>query len=223
MLHIPTRNRLLTVFGALALAAGFVLGGAAPAANAHDSVLSTVPSDTEHIDLAPGTVSMRFTDDVMQLGAVILVVDSAGTDWGDGEPALDGPTATLAVDPALPDGAYQVRWRVVSVDGHPISGTFDFTVGDATASPPARTDAAAPVVTAPTAPAVAVGTAGDSSTASGGGLPVGVTALIGAIVGLGLFLAIVALRRRRAASAPPPLASGTEHPHSHTSTETDTP
>ena len=28
------------------------------------------PFDTEHIDLAPATVSMRFTDDIMQLGAI---------------------------------------------------------------------------------------------------------------------------------------------------------
>ena len=39
-------------------------------------------------------------------------------------------TATL---PADLDGDYQVRWRAVSSDGHPIEGTIDFGVGaDAT-------------------------------------------------------------------------------------------
>ncbi|TFB75886.1 copper resistance protein CopC [Cryobacterium glaciale] len=194
MLHFHARNRLLTGLGALALAAAFAIGGAAPAASAHDSVLATVPSDTEHVDLAPATVSMRFTDDIMQLGAVMLVVDAAGTDWAVGEPALDGPTATLAVDPALPDGAYQVRWRVVSADGHPISGTFDFSVGSGRAAAP-TTDAAAPAFTTPTDSSVA------ASAPSPDGLPIGVTALIGAAVGLGLFLGILAIERRRAASA----------------------
>lgn len=223
MRTIPTRNRLLAVAGALALTAGFVLGSAAPAANAHDFVLSTVPADTEHVDLAPSTVSMRFTDDIMQLGAIVLVVDSAGTDWAEGEPVLDGPTATLAVDPALPDGAYQVRWRVVSADGHPISGTFDFTVGDVGTPPASPAATAAPIVATPTTPATVGSAETDSAIPSGGALPIGVIALIGALVGLGLFLGILALSRRHTAVAVPPLVGETEHNPSHTSTETDTP
>jgi hypothetical protein len=231
MRTIHTRNRLLAVFGALALAAGLALVGAAPPASAHDSVLSTAPADTQHVDLAPETVSMRFTDDIMQLGAIVLVVDSAGTDWAEGEPVLDGPTATLAVDPALPDGAYQVRWRVVSADGHPISGTFDFTVGDADAPPPATADAtgeatgeaAAPAVTTPTDSASDGSVTADPTAATAGGLSIGVIALIGAIVGLGVFFGVVALSRRHAASASPPPAGDTEHPPSRTTTETDTP
>ncbi|WP_105035240.1 copper resistance CopC family protein [Cryobacterium aureum] len=190
MLHFHARNRLLAGLGALTLAAAFAIGSAAPAASAHDSVLATVPSDTEHVDLAPAAVSMRFTDDIMQLGAIMLVVDSAGTDWGTGEPALDGPTATVAVDPALPDGAYQVRWRVVSADGHPISGTFDFSVGDASAAAP-TTDAAAPVFITPIDSSVV------ASTPSEDGMPLGVTALIGAVIGLGIFLGVRAFIRRR--------------------------
>ncbi|SEM86153.1 copper resistance protein CopC [Cryobacterium sp. TMT1-3] len=194
MHHFPARNRLLAGLGALALAATFAIGGAAPAASAHDSVLATVPSNTEHVDLAPATVSMRFTDDIMQLGAIMLVVDSAGTDWAQGEPALDGPTASVAVDPALPDGGYQVRWRVVSADGHPISGTFDFSVGSGASAAP-TTDAATPAVSTAPDPSMA------ASAPSPAGLPVGVTALLGAVVGLGLFLGILALTRRHAASA----------------------
>jgi hypothetical protein len=32
----------------------------------------------------------------------------------------------------MPEGSYQVRWRVVSSDGHPISGSFEFAVGQKT-------------------------------------------------------------------------------------------
>ncbi len=202
MFSLPARKRPLAVLSALALTAAFALTGVAAPASAHDSVLSTTPADAEHVDAAPETVSIRFTDDIMQLGAVTLVVDSAGTDWVAGAPTLDGPTATLALDPSLPDGAYQVRWRVVSADGHPISGTFDFTVGDASAAPTPTTDASAPAVTTPTDPAVSGSeTGGSSSGSADAGLPIGVTALIGAIAGLGLFLGIFALRRRHAASA----------------------
>lgn len=211
MLSFPARNRLLAGLGVLALAAAFTIGGVAPAASAHDSVASTVPSDTEHVDLAPATVSMRFTDNIMQLGAIMLVVDSAGTDWSAGEPALDGPTATLAVDPALPDGAYQVRWRVVSADGHPISGTFDFSVGDASAVATPTTDAAAPVITTPTDSNVVTT---NTAASTGGGLPIGVTALIGALVGLGLFLGVVALTRRAASARQRTNPPTTETTHS---------
>jgi len=201
MLHIHARERLLLLFGALALAVAFTLTGVAAPASAHDSVLSTTPSDAEHLDTAPETVSMRFTDDIMQLGAVMLVVDGSKTDWAKGLPTLDGPTATLALDPDLPDGAYQARWRVVSADGHPISGTFDFTVGDVSAAPAPTANAGAPAdpgkATSNEAPEA---DAGGRSAGSDTGVPLGITALIGAISGLALFLGIYALGRRRRAS-----------------------
>jgi len=45
--------------------------------------------------------------------------------------------AVIAPVDALGPGTYKVEWRVVSADGHPVDGTFSFTVGDTTVSAPA--------------------------------------------------------------------------------------
>ena len=49
---------------------------------------------------------------------------------------------TQAVQPGAPAGRYTVTWRVTSIDGHPVSGSFGFT---ATAAAPGHRPQAAPV------------------------------------------------------------------------------
>jgi hypothetical protein len=46
------------------------------------------------------------------------------------EYSISGTSITQPL-PALDDGAYTLNWRVVSEDGHPISGSIGFTVGEA--------------------------------------------------------------------------------------------
>jgi hypothetical protein len=49
--------------------------------------------------------------------------------------------------PDVPNGAYNVGWHVVSDDGHPVGGTFTFTVASPAAQPqpaPAPATAASP-------------------------------------------------------------------------------
>ena len=46
-----------------------------------------------------------------------------------GRPAPDLALARPAASPGLPRGAYSVRWRVVSNDGHLVSGVLAFAVG----------------------------------------------------------------------------------------------
>lgn len=119
----------------LALAAAAVLASAVPA-SAHDQLVSSTPGDGERLDSAPSTVSMSFSGDLLVLdseltGAVVLVVDESGTDWVTGEVTVDANTVTAQLDPGMPEAGYQVRWQVVSEDGHPISGVIPFTIGDA--------------------------------------------------------------------------------------------
>ncbi|MFC5930590.1 copper resistance CopC family protein [Cryobacterium melibiosiphilum] len=192
------------VFGAVTAVALLLPMALAAPASAHDQVTSTVPAEGEHLDTAPTEVSMTFTSDILEIGAIMLVVDTHGEDWADGQPHLDGDSAVQALTDGVPDGAYQVRWRVVSADGHPISGTVDFTVGIATTP----TDAAG---TEPTSPAAAIGgvTTGpgtdpvtDQAAAQTivNDFPLWLTSLIGASVGLGIYLLTVFRRRPRTTS-----------------------
>ncbi len=136
------------------VAAAFLFGSAAPAF-AHDQLVSSTPAESARLASAPTEISLEFSDRVLTVGAVVLLVDQDGTEWVNAAPELDGPQVSVPVDSDLPDGNYEVRWRVVSSDGHPISSVIPFTVGDGapTSDPAAPSN---PTATTPAPPSEAV-------------------------------------------------------------------
>ena len=94
----------------------------------------------------PGTVSLETNDELLEVedGAVIQVHGPDGRFYSDGCTAVAGPSAETQVVLGAP-GEYTVAWKVVSTDGHPISGTWAFTwqpadgveLGDGSEEPPA--------------------------------------------------------------------------------------
>ncbi len=124
---------------AAVLAALLITTTSAPAF-AHESLASSSPTEGQQFDAAPQQVELVFTDEVLPEGAVIAVVDDAGEDWVDGEATIEGSTVTVPLVADMPDASYEVQWRVVSGDGHPISSTIPFAVGDAEVSAEAHDD-----------------------------------------------------------------------------------
>lgn len=118
-------------WGVAAFAALVLITTTAAPAVAHDELLSSTPSSGQALDVAPETVELNFSADVMTLGAAIIVVDASGTDWAASEPEVDHGTVSVPIKPDMPVAGYEIRWRVVSSDGHPISGIIPFTIGDA--------------------------------------------------------------------------------------------
>jgi methionine-rich copper-binding protein CopC len=116
----------------LTVAVVAMLATAAPA-SAHDKLISSDPASDQKLAEAPTTVSLTFSADVLDMGAAVVVSDASGTDWVSTTPTIDGPTVTATLEEGLPDAGYEIRWRVVSSDGHPITGVVPFTVGDGTA------------------------------------------------------------------------------------------
>lgn len=122
----PTRAlRALTV--ALAAGAFLTLASAQPAV-AHDELLGSTPEPGQVLDAAPEAVELTFSNNVIEVGTVIEVVDHHDEAVETGETVVLGPEVSATL-PADLSGDYQVRWRVVSSDGHPIEGTIDFGVG----------------------------------------------------------------------------------------------
>lgn len=114
---------------AVALAAGALLGLAnAPAAFAHDELVSSSPEPGQVLETSPAEVKLTFSDDIIPVGTAIEVVDHHGETIESGEAVVAGPDVTATL-PADLEGEYQVRWRAVSSDGHVIDGTIDFGVG----------------------------------------------------------------------------------------------
>ncbi|ALX66039.1 hypothetical protein AB663_000905 [Microbacterium sp. XT11] len=185
------------------LAAIAVIATAAPA-SAHDQLIVSTPSDGEQLAAAPSSVSLTFSGDLLVLdeastGAVVLVVDASGTDWVTGAVTVSGSEVTAELAPDMPVGGYQVRWQVVSEDGHPVSGVIPFAVGDsAPMVAPSRTDTGgAPSADSPT---VATDQIADESS---GALRMLLVGGIGAAVAVLLLVIVrIVLRPRTAAATP---------------------
>lgn len=96
----------------------------------------------------------------------------------------------------MPDAGYEVQWRVVSGDGHPISSTIPFAVGDAEVSTETHDDGHSSHSEDSDPDHADSETAGDSAALPAWAL---VTLGVGgAVVAAGLaFLAVILVRRRR--------------------------
>lgn len=106
------------------------------AALAHATMREAVPGVESEVDSSPTVVTLRFDQQVTAFPDSIVVLATDGK-------VVSGPAASRAGDAryleaplprALPKGAYTVRWRALSSDGHIGSGVFTFGVG--VAAPP---------------------------------------------------------------------------------------
>ena len=116
--------RLLAVTMTACVAA---LLGAAPAF-AHTRLESSDPADGSSIASAPESVSLRFNEAIQADFATLSVVGPDGTQYQKGVVSAANGQVGTAVSPLGPAGTYQIGYRVVSDDGHPVSGKVSFTL-----------------------------------------------------------------------------------------------
>lgn len=138
-------RRILARLAAALLLVLPLLAFAATSAEAHDTLKQTIPKDgtiTESID----SVAMIFSANVLNQGAAVRVQGPSGA-VSTGAPDITSALVTQKLTTPLTPGKYTVEWRVLSADGHPISGTFGFTVKGA-----AVTSSAASITPSSSAP-----------------------------------------------------------------------
>ncbi|WP_259460196.1 copper resistance CopC family protein [Microbacterium sp. AG1240] len=206
MTSSPMRTRRRAPFAvAAALLALFAVFGPASPVSAHDQLVSTDPAADAVLTALPSEITLSYSAELLGDGAsnVVEVTDAAGTSLVDGTAVVDGVNVTQALT-GTASGAISVIWRVVSSDGHPISGEFAFTV-DAPATPtsaPTETTASAtpePTMTTMTPPETdePTTTAPDSEASDSSPLPwiVGVVVVL-AVIGVVLYLLVLRPRGR---------------------------
>lgn len=118
-------------------------------AEAHATLLSSVPADAAALAQAPAEVVLRFDEPVAPV-AMRLIDGSGAAVPPEGPARAEGSGIRLPLPKALGQGAYLLSYRVVSADSHPVSGTIAFTVG--TATQPVRPVAAATEAPGPLGP-----------------------------------------------------------------------
>jgi methionine-rich copper-binding protein CopC len=168
--------------GVVALVAGLALVlGTAPAW-AHSRLESSDPASGSSLATAPSKVSLTFNEAVQPGFTAITVIGPDGKDYHSGDISEVDDTVTVGVLPLGPAGSYQVGYRVVSADGHPLSGRVTFTL--TTAGPGSAPAVAATGGSAPSASG-APPTAAPAAPADDGGAPVWPW-IVGAVLVVGL-------------------------------------
>ena len=109
------------------LMASFVLFFGAGLGWAHSKQETTVPANNEVLTEAPTELVLKF-DKPMRITKLALT-DQSGTNYEVQRTDQMKHVLKLVaqLDP-LPNGEYQVDWRGLSEDGHPMKGTFSFIV-----------------------------------------------------------------------------------------------
>ncbi|MGA0877659.1 MAG: copper resistance CopC/CopD family protein [Ilumatobacteraceae bacterium] len=136
--------RLARLLVGSSLTVGLVVALAAPAL-AHNEFVSSSPADGSTTELSPATWDVVFAKEVPLDSASGELVGPDGSITQLGPPVHGTSTSEIRFTlPADLTGAQTARWRLVSVDGHVISGRVSFGVGaDITSSEVLSTSATA--------------------------------------------------------------------------------
>ena len=115
---------------ALSLAACAAVANAATRVLLHASLLRSTPAANSHLTKAPESIRLVFSEQIVpELSQITLVgPDGSGTQLRVSNDPRDVHTLVGGVGGALTNGSYKVSWRVVSSDGHPVGGSFTFTI-----------------------------------------------------------------------------------------------
>lgn len=150
--HNARLSRPVTLVAAVLLAALAVLASAPPA-HAHDELLGSDPAAGATVDGLPAELRLTFSGVIAAAAGAseVQVTDAEGTSLTEGESTAQDNVLSQPLSGEA-SGAVTVLWKVVSSDGHPISGEFSFTVAGA----PEPTETASPAPTETTAPSETV-------------------------------------------------------------------
>lgn len=96
----------------------------------HVQLVGSEPAHGDTLAEPPDTIRLEFSEGVdPALADLILHGPSGQTRALTPRGAPGAPRFLVATSPRLGSGAYRVDWRIVSADGHPVSGRIAFHVG----------------------------------------------------------------------------------------------
>ncbi len=114
----------------IALTTGLLLL-ASPIANAHTALVSTHPKANAMLKSSPKYISLTFSQDLIEVAGKkvnkIRLFNSKNKEIKLTDSIVIGRDIHVPIS-KLPASKYKVTYRVVSADGHPISGSFNFWV-----------------------------------------------------------------------------------------------
>ena len=127
-------TKIIAAFASFILFSTGFVGGALPAF-AHAELVGTNPVDESVLESAPESITLSFNSKLLNSMTELAVTNSSG-ELIPGIIADSIQTTASALWPAdLPGDTYKVAYRIVSEDGHPITGSFSFSYPDSASDP----------------------------------------------------------------------------------------
>ncbi|MSO27739.1 MAG: copper resistance protein CopC [Candidatus Nanopelagicales bacterium] len=165
------RSALVLIIGTLALLVNL------STASAHTQLLSADPIDGSVLSSPPTQVVLTFDEALLEEAVAIAISNSTGEVVSGTVASAAGAIVTIPWPTELAPDTYAVVYRIVSDDGHPVTGSIGLTYSAASGSP--SVTSTAPVETSVVAPQPA-------------GFPIGV---VGLVLALAATITVIILAR----------------------------
>lgn len=153
------------------LLAAFAVLVTAGTAYAHNVLVGSDPVRDATLDAAPAQVKLTFDQPIQQGDGfnTMTLTGPNNTRWPLTDVTVDSTVISAKIGALGPAGQYSVGYRILSADGHPVSGAIRFTLGKAGTGTPEPAATGGP----------------NTGSSGGGGVPiwvwiVGAAALLGA-------------------------------------------
>ncbi len=108
------------------------IGLSLPSAFAHAGLVSSNPKSGAYLTVLPSQVNLEFGENLLTFGDaqtnVLVVKDPDGVQVDKSDSSISGRFLSVSLNPSSKSGTFRVDWRVVSEDGHPVEGSFQFSV-----------------------------------------------------------------------------------------------
>ncbi|WP_028938489.1 copper resistance CopC family protein [Pseudonocardia spinosispora] len=98
---------------------------------AHNVLVNSDPVNGSSVAAGPAKVTLKFDLPVQQSFSTVTVLGPDGLHYEGGPSQVDGNSVSAPVNPLGAAGKYTVGYRIVSDDGHPVSGSISFTLTQA--------------------------------------------------------------------------------------------
>ena len=134
--------RKILRFALVAAVAGLLTVLGSGVASAHNILISSSPAEGAQLAVAPGEITLSFDQPVQTYEPVVTVTGpaltpgGAATRWEAGDITILDGNVTAKVNPLGPAGQYIIGYRIISNDGHPVTGDVRFTLTAAGAGTP---------------------------------------------------------------------------------------
>ena len=134
MSNASTRGsqRLATAFAATIFALSFLIPTlfTAEPASAHAHLVKSLPSAGAVLAAGPSEVVLTFDQPIQAFPGAngIVVTGPESSHWACGRARINGDTLTASMSAVGPPGRYQIHYRVLGADGHPITGSVPIDI-----------------------------------------------------------------------------------------------